>query len=286
MRAKQGRIIGGDARLNMKRTYLSYALIITTLWGGSAAAMPAAVPMVLLTTPKHTDEMRSVDGILAPNRPGHQAELILEAGKRCGAAVEFRFVPWQRALLLVKNGDADGVFSSSYDAERASYGAYPMAGDKPDVTRALKSYSYSLYVPLDSTVAWDNGPAAGPRPTIAVERGSSVIPRLTELGLSYVEVSDNATMLRMVAGKRVAAAAIITSIADRLLGESRDLATAIRKREPAIEEKFGYVMLSKHFQARHNNVAECFWTSIRDIRATAEYTDLVRSYLAEEALTQ
>lgn len=251
----------------------------------AAAPAPAAetsVRMVLTTTPKFTDEMRVVDGNLVEGRPGHQAQLLVQAGKRCGAAVEFRFVPWQRALLQVKNGDADGAFSASYDDERATYGAYPMANGKPDTTRALKGYSYSLYGLRDSGPTWDGRVVGGGDVTVAVERGASIIPRITELGLSHVEVADNATMLRMVAGKRVAAAAIMTAIADSMLAEFPDLGALVSKREPPIEEKFGYVMLSKQFHAAHQGVAECFWSAIRSIRATPQHAELVRSYLAEK----
>ncbi|MBC7905560.1 MAG: transporter substrate-binding domain-containing protein [Rhodospirillaceae bacterium] len=234
-----------------------------------------------MTTAKHTPELRVVDRSVVANRPGYQAELVSDAAKRCGAEVEYQIAPWQRALLLVKNGDADGAFSSSYDEERAAYAVYPMADGKPDFTRALKGYSYSLYVHRDGGPTWDGNVITAANRTVAVERGSSAIPRITELDLSPVENADNATMLRMVAGKRVGAAAIITSFADAILAEAPDLAATVVKREPPIESKFGYVMLSKPFYARHKGVAECFWTMIRDIRATPQYVELVRSYLAE-----
>lgn len=251
-----------------------WALATFGLLAGNAWASSAPVPMVLVTTPKYTDEMRVVDGNIAANRPGHHAELMVEAGKQCGAAVEFRFVPWQRALLQVKNGDADGAFSSSYDDERATYGAYPMINGNPDSTRALKGYSYSLYVPRHPAQAWDG--------RVAAERGSSIIPRLIEQGFSHVEINDTATMLRMVAGGRVSAAAIITSVADSTLAAAPDLAAAVTRREPPLEDKFGYVMLSKPFYTRHQGVAECFWNAIRAIKATPQHAERVQSYQAEK----
>lgn len=251
-----------------------WILPMVGLLAGNAWETSAPVPMVLVTTPKYTDEMRVVDGTIAASRPGHHAELMIEAGTQCGAAVEFRFVPWQRALLLVKNGDADGAFSSSYDDERATYGAYPMIDGRPDVSRALKGYSYSLYVQRHPTQAWDG--------RVTTERGASIIPRLIELGFSHVEINDTATMLRMVAGGRVSAAAVITSNGDAVLANNPDLAAVLTRREPPLEDKFGYVMLSKAFYARHQSVAECFWTAIRDIKATPLHAERVRSYQAEK----
>lgn len=257
------------------------ALAVIALLTGGARAETAPVRMTLVTTPKYTDEMRVVNGALAPERPGHHVELMREAAGRCGASVEFRFAPWQRALLQVKNGDADGAFSSSYDEERATYGVYPMADGKPDTARALKGYSYSLYAHRESGLAWGEPAVGGGDRTVAVERGASVIPRIAELGFLHVEIADNATMLRMVAGRRVAAAAVMTSVADTLLADHGDLGAAIVKLEPPVEAKFGYVMLSKPFHARHRDVAECFWTMIRDIRTSPRHAELVRSYLAE-----
>ncbi|MEW5730024.1 MAG: transporter substrate-binding domain-containing protein, partial [Pseudomonadota bacterium] len=244
------------------------ALAIGGAPAGPVRADPAApVRMVLASTPKHTDEMREVDGGLTADRPGHQIELMREAAAQCGVAVEFRFVPWRRALLMVRNGDADGAFTSSYDPERATYGAYPMKDGKPDVSRALKDYRYSFYVSRDSSVQWDGKRLGVGGGTVVAERGASVIPQITALGLSPVEIADNATMLRMVAGKRVTAAALMTSAADAVLAEDAELALRVMRLEPPIESKFGFVMLSKAFHANHRDVAECFWNTIRDIRA-------------------
>ena len=253
--------------------------------GGATAAEP--VPMVLATTPKYTDEIRVVDGNLATARPGHHAELMQDAGKRCGAAITFRFLPWQRALLEVRNGDIDGAFSASYDPERATYGAYPLADGKPDPSRALKGYSYSLYVRHDSGLNWDGRTVGGAELPIAVERGASIIPRVRDLGLASVEIADNTTMLRMVAGGgRVAAAALITPAADAILDKTPELRATVVKLEPPLEDKFGYVMLSKPFQGRHPALAECFWTMLRDIRQTPEHAERVKSYQAETPISQ
>lgn len=254
----------------------------------AAALMPVSapaaepVPVLLATTAKYSDEMHVVDDALVADHPGHLAELLIEAGTRCGAAVRFRFVPWQRALAEVRNGDSDGAFSSSFDKDRQRYGVYPMAGDGVDTTRALKGYSYSLYVPRENGPSWNGQSVSGDgNMTIAVERGASVIARLDQLGLPHVEVADNATMLRMVAGGRVPAAAIISSAADSLLAESRELRELVVKRALPVEEKYGYVMLSKPFYAAHADVAECLWDKIRDIRATPQYAERVRFYGGE-----
>jgi polar amino acid transport system substrate-binding protein len=268
--------------MTQRRTFFSISAMAlgAVLWTSHSAAQTAPVRMLLATTPKYNDEMRVTDGALSATRPGHHAELLIQAGKRCNALVEFRFVPWLRALSEVKSGSADGAFSASYDADRTGYAFYPMTAGKPDSSRALKDYSYSFFTTRNSALTWNGEHAAATLP-IAVERGASIIPRLVELGLSTVELADNAAMLRMIAADRVAAAAVITAQAEAILAESSILQQSLTKLEPPIQEKFGYVVLSRQFHAAHPNIAECFWTQIRDIKASPQHAELVRSYMAE-----
>lgn len=245
-----------------------------------AYAADEPVSMVLVTTPKHDDEIRmSADGLASPN-PGYHAELLQNAGKRCRIEVELRFAPWQRALLEVKNGGIDGAFSASYAPDRATYSAYPLTRQGlPDRSRALKDYSYSLYTQMGSNLRWDGQTLHSSDPQkIAVERGASIIPKLTELGITYVEIADNTTMLRMLANDRVTAAVLMTSAADAIIASSPELVRTIQKRQIPIEEKIGYVVLSQHFQARHPQLAECFWDAIRDIRGSDTYAARIQFY--------
>lgn len=255
------------------------ALAVGLLCSESSAEQLSPVKMMLATTPEHTAELRVEDGQLAQPRPGHRAELMIKAARQCGAEIEFLFVPWQRALLMVKHGDADGAFSSSFSQERAEYAVYPMADNGPDTTKALKGYSYSLYVLHGSNMGWD-GTAISEPAGVALERGSAAIALAESLKLPFVEVADNQTMLRMLAGGRIAAAIGITSDVDAVLAGTPDLA-GIKKVTPALDSRFGYAMVSKPFYAAHGEVAECFWSAIRDIRTSAEHKALVQSYLQE-----
>lgn len=256
------------------------ALAVGLLCSEGSAEQVSPVKMRLVTTPEFTAELRVDNGQLAQPRPGHRAELMIKAARQCGAEIEFAFVPWQRALLMVKHGDADGAFSSSFSQERAGYAVYPMAGNGPDTAKALKGYSYSLYVLHDSTIGWDGTIVSEPA-GVALERGSAAIALAESLQLPFVEVADNQTMLRMVAGGRIAGAIGITSDMDAVLANIPDLAGIIKKVTPALESKFGYAMVSKPFYAAHGKVTECFWTAIRDIRASAEHKAIVESYLRE-----
>ncbi|MBI2240400.1 MAG: transporter substrate-binding domain-containing protein [Magnetospirillum gryphiswaldense] len=264
---------------------LGIARLLGMTFGAALAASlayadDAPVSMVLMTTPKNDDEIRMIDNRLMSPHPGYHAELLQDAGKRCHLNVQLRFAPWQRALLEVKNGNTDGAFSASYDTERAAYGAYPLtAKGQPDRNRALKDYSYSLYAPISSLTQWDGLAFRSTNAQkVAVERGASIIPKLNELGIDHVEIADNTTMLRMLANNRVAAAVLMTSAADAILAESPELASMVQKHQPPIEEKVGYVILSRHFQARYPQHAECFWNTIAAIRGSAAYAARIEFY--------
>ncbi|WP_320008325.1 transporter substrate-binding domain-containing protein [Maridesulfovibrio sp.] len=56
---------------------------------------------------------------------GFLIELVELAAKRAGYETEVRILPWKRALIMVKHGNADAVFNAGYNEERNKYMRYP-----------------------------------------------------------------------------------------------------------------------------------------------------------------
>ncbi|MBN1930211.1 MAG: transporter substrate-binding domain-containing protein [Desulfobacterales bacterium] len=56
---------------------------------------------------------------------GFATEVIKNVLPRLGYNPEIKFVPWKRAVEMVKNGNADGIFSISYNDTRAEFLYYP-----------------------------------------------------------------------------------------------------------------------------------------------------------------
>ncbi|MBN2791420.1 MAG: transporter substrate-binding domain-containing protein [Desulfuromonadales bacterium] len=56
---------------------------------------------------------------------GRNIEITQAALRRMGYACEIKLVPWERALKMVKNGEADGIIDVAYNKERAEYLHYP-----------------------------------------------------------------------------------------------------------------------------------------------------------------
>jgi polar amino acid transport system substrate-binding protein len=56
---------------------------------------------------------------------GRNIEITQVALKRMGYDCKIIFVPWSRALKMVKDGEADGIIDVAYNKERAKYLYYP-----------------------------------------------------------------------------------------------------------------------------------------------------------------
>ncbi|MCL9780276.1 transporter substrate-binding domain-containing protein [Vibrio sp. S4M6] len=58
---------------------------------------------------------------LDPNRPGIAVEIVDEALKTQGSVLDMTVVPWARALLMVRHGNADLLLPAWYTAGRSEY---------------------------------------------------------------------------------------------------------------------------------------------------------------------
>ena len=219
------------------------------------------------------------DGQIAnPARPGLRVELLRKAGAQCGVQVRFSLAPWARALGLVKAGRVEGAFSTSYSEERSVYGVFPQANGKLDPSRAMKGYTYSLYVHPESTLGWDGKAVSGTERQVIVERGSAASEIAIRLGLDPIEVPGYRNMVLMLAAKRAEGMIGIDTYIDKALEADATLDGRIRALSPPLAAKHGFVMFSRAFYAQHTELAECFWNALREIRAQPAYRELVKSY--------
>ncbi|WDP91744.1 MAG: transporter substrate-binding domain-containing protein [Desulfobacter sp.] len=56
---------------------------------------------------------------------GRNVDIAREGLKRMGIEAKVRILPWKRALVMVENGDADGIIDAAYSTERAEFLYYP-----------------------------------------------------------------------------------------------------------------------------------------------------------------
>lgn len=245
----------------------------------AAQASTAQVRVTLATIPESIPAIRPDGSQNSNERPGFRVEVLRAAGKTCGTTVNFMPVPWQRALELVKSGSVDGAFSASWSPERAAFGAFPLRNGVIDPTKAMKGYTYNLYVHPGSRLTWDGKAVStnGGRKVI-VERGSAGAELATRLGLEAVPVSGYLNMVRMLAERRADGLIGIDVHVEKQLAESPPLAASVKEVTPPLEARHGYVMFSKAFHTAHTALAECMWGALADIRSKPAYRELVKSY--------
>lgn len=252
-------------------------VVLLLSWGPQATT--AQVRITLATIPESIPAVRP-DGSLNPNeRPGFRVEVLRSAAKACGINVNFLPVPWQRALEMVRTGAVDGAFSASWSQERASFGAFPLRNGAPDPTKAMKGYTYNLYVHPDSRLNWDGrAVASGGGRKVIVERGSAAVELAARLGLEPIPVAGYANMVRMLIERRADGLIGIDAHVEQQLAENPRLAPGVKEIRPPLEARHGYVMFSRNFHTAHTSLAECFWKALADIRSKPAYRELVKSY--------
>ncbi len=234
--------------------------------------------IVLATTTSPNERVRIVDGKLPIEKPGWFVELSRRAAEDCGAKAEFAFMPWTRALQMVERGEVQAAFSSSYKAERAEYGVYPLKDGKPDENRYAKRIIYTAYVKRGSDNEKPPEVDKLQGLTVAVERQASIIPELESRGASVYEVANELTMLRMAANGRVDAAVAIEDNAAPILDKHPDIAGLLTQLNPPIQKKVGYVMFSKIFYKDNRDLVECFWSTSAQLRDTQWFEKMRSAY--------
>lgn len=252
-------------------------LIAYALWP-QIAVSGDPITMVFVSTSSPNERVKISGGKLQVEKPGWFVELSRRAARDCGAELDFVFMPWTRALQMVERGEAQAAFNSSYRAERAEYGVYPLKDGKPDEDRASKKLVYAAYARMDSgnKILAQGGKLEGL--ALAAERQASIIPELKKRGASVYEVPNEATMLRMVANGRIDAAVGIEDNVEPILGRYPALAQLIVKLQPPIQQRIGYVMFSKIFYKDHRELVECFWSTSAQLRQTEWFRTMRAAY--------
>lgn len=84
------------------------------------SALLWASPFVIVTDPPPPYEY------MVNNIPvGMDVEILSEIAKKQHLQIQFNFVPWARAMIMVKEGKADGIISLLKTPERESFLNYP-----------------------------------------------------------------------------------------------------------------------------------------------------------------
>lgn len=169
---------------------------------------------------------------------GYAIELVRQIFESQQQQVSFEFFPWPRALKLSKQGEALAIVTLWFDNDRAKYLYYPT----PLYMNYMRFYQRSQF-PIDLLHV------AQPRKRklrLGLVRGYSYHPSITNLPVTFVELSSDLESLKMLALGRVDFVICEQLVAEHLL--SHDLSSyqsQIRSVGPVLEEKPMYLAFSK-----------------------------------------
>ena len=241
----------------------------------AASAAPATDKPALLRLCHEQEE--SFPWILN-DRPGLNIVHLKAVSQRVGVPFEFVPAPWKRCLEDMKSGVVDGAFKATFKADRLEMGAYPMAGTKPDDSKALMTESYSLYRLKGSTTSWDGSKLVVGGP-VAAQPGYSIGDVVRGLGAKVDDgsKSPDANLKKLMAG-RVDAVALQTAEADNSLRAVPEFSARIEKVGPPLSEKPYFLMLSRQLVARNAEFAASVWKAVAEVRESADYKAKIDSF--------
>lgn len=242
----------------------------------TAQASDEPIELTIGTTPTKSERMTG-----DPDRPGWLVELFNAVEPLAKVRFKYVFNDWDQVLRLVRTGRIEAAFNSSYKADRAVYGSYPMKDGKPDPSRATVEYEYSLYVRNDSNVKWDGNSIENLQGPVALEKGAAILPRLQQLGLEVQEVASYRALLSLLKGRRVGAIAAIDVHVDVAQKQSPERFGGIEKLSPPLQRRTGFLMFSKSFCAREGDICEAVWNAIGEVKASENFKTIRAQYAGD-----
>lgn len=177
------------------------------------------------------------NGEQLPNQ-GYAIELIREIFATQQQEIQIEFLPWPRALLQARQGEAVALISVWFDSERTSYLHYPT----PLYTNYMKFY-HSSTKPIRFT---ELDQLAKTPLRLGVVRGYSYPQAIKALPFEWVEVSTDLESLKMLALGRVDLVICEQMVAEYLLStELSEYSAQLSSTGPIVEARPMYLAFSK-----------------------------------------
>lgn len=240
---------------------LLFACIMTvTSWRAAAEA-------VVLVTANYPPFSYEENG----EAKGIAVELIREAFSRLRQEIRIEFVPFARAVELVKNGDADGVFPFAFSEERAVFAQFS--------SEKLLSDPGSLFVRTDSALIFTGDYSRLSGYSIGMQRGTNHGPAFMQALSTYGIKTDNAenqeqNIQKLLAGRFdiLVGPRLVVSYAARKTGKSSE----IKLLYSGISEGHAYLAMSK--RRNRENIIHGFDREIKKMRQDGSYEKILKTY--------
>ncbi len=177
------------------------------------------------------------NGEQLPNQ-GYAIQLIREIFATQQQEIQIEFLPWPRALLQARQGEAAAIVSVWFDSERTDYLHYPT----PLYTNYMKFY-HSTTKPITFT---ELDQLAKTPLRLGVVRGYSYPQAIKSLPFEWIEVSTDLESLKMLALGRVDLVICEQMVAEYLLAtELADYSTQLSSTGPIVEARPMYLAFAK-----------------------------------------
>lgn len=217
-----------------------------------------------------------------PDGSGQAQELLRQAAKEEGIAIENTFAPRLRCIAQLKAGEVDALLSA-FLPERMEYGAFPMAGAVADPSRAVSVVRFVIYRKKGGKVQWDGTAFTGldQRP-IGLQVGLAVSQRLRQTGVTVDEGAKTIeqNLQKLVAGRVQAVVA--------LEGESQPLidrvyADRIEVLPRAFDSTPIYLHVHPAYYAENRAAFDKLWNAVRRTRESAPFQQYLKQYRPKAA---
>ncbi|OHD24424.1 MAG: hypothetical protein A2086_01390 [Spirochaetes bacterium GWD1_27_9] len=212
------------------------------------------------------------------DKPGAAVECMKLLEKKLDVKITFKRFPWKRCLeIMLKDGEADGLFTASYKKEREAFGAFPQKNGVIDETRRYGTTNYCYYKLKKSNITWDGKQIKNLSKKIGAPLGYSIVDDIKKMGYP-VETSPGTTNdLKKLLADALDLVAALETQGDYLIEKYPEFSKNIEKLSPPIASKNYYLMLSNQFVNKNPQLAEKIWNALADIREK-DFPNIVKKY--------
>ncbi len=207
-------------------------------------------------------------------QPGIAVDIIQTIARQNNWTVELERLPGKRVLYSLEQGEIDGAFIFSYNAQRSVFIRYPMRDGKPDHEKRIATLSYYLYTLNDSGVTWDGEAFSQLNGPLGADLGYSIVGNLKALGYPVEETPGTLNNLKKLMAKRIPAYVGQGVVVDRYL--SNMPSSQIQKSTLPIVTKDYFLVFTKPFAEQNPALVEQFWTAIGEQRESLTTTFIDR----------
>ncbi len=203
---------------------------------------------------------------------GFTSVIIAEACKRAGYKAEFNFMPWNRALNVVKKGDFDAVYNGYYSKERAEQYA---------LSESYANGPLTLIAKKGSGISYGGDLKGLSKYMIGIVKGYAYTPEFDEAGyLKKEEASSDLTNLKKLLGDRVDVIAMDKYVALSLVQSDPGLKGKSDQLDfltPPLGDNKLYVLFSKNRPGTDKKLA-AFNKGLKEIHADGTVQKIMKRF--------